>query len=250
MKNSGKYIMAVLLCGLMWSCGSNSGDSGDSAANTPTHLEESNVHEITDKTTDGDTFTETEPRDNARFHVNNIGPLYEVFNDSNKYHYAAAERIGIAPIHDLRGAYRTKRPLVKIATCDAYYLDSLTHSMPYLVPEAAELLKKIGNNFKDSLKSRGEDGYLVKVTSVLRTRNTVKGLRRINVNATDSSTHLLGTTFDISWSNFHCKNPHRTLHEGDLKNLLAEVLNDLRNEGRCLVKYEKKTACFHITAVK
>jgi hypothetical protein len=32
--------------------------------------------------------------------------------------------------------------------------------------------------------------------------------------------------------------------------LLGEVLRDLRNQGRCLVKYEYKTACFHITAIR
>jgi hypothetical protein len=35
-----------------------------------------------------------------------------------------------------------------------------------------------------------------------------------------------------------------------LKAVLAEVLRDLREEGRCYVKYEIKQACFHITARK
>lgn len=190
------------------------------------------------------------PRHHDRIHVNNIGKLWEVFNDSNKYQYVHAERLGVNPMFSLRDAYFAKRPLVYIQTCDDYFVDSLTHSMPYLVPEGARLLSDIGRNFIDSLANRGGDGYRIKVTSLLRTPMHVKRLRRVNVNSTDSSTHQFGTTFDISWSNFACSDPTRTLNEGDLKNLLAEVLNDLRNDGRCLVKFERKTCCFHVTAIK
>jgi hypothetical protein len=28
---------------------------------------------------------------------------------------------------------------------------------------------------------------------------------------------------------------------------LAEVLNDMRKQGRCYIKYEVKQSCFHIT---
>lgn len=187
------------------------------------------------------------PRHHDRIHVNDLGSLAEVFNDSNKYQYAWAERLGIDPITDLGEAFRTRRPLRLITDCDAYGLDKLTHSMPYLVPEAADLLKTIGYNFIDSLARRGADGYKIKVTSLLRTPATVKSLRKVNKNATDSSTHQFGTTFDLSWNNFICTDSSRTIHEGDLKNLLAEVLNDLRHQGRCMVKFERKTACFHIT---
>lgn len=190
------------------------------------------------------------PRHHDRIKVNNLGPLREVFNDSNKYHYEYAERLGIDPIHSLNDAYFAKRPLVYIESCDDYAVDTLTHSMPYLVPEGARLLSRIGRNFIDSLANRGGDGYRIKVTSLLRTPKHVKKLRRVNVNSTDSSTHQFGTTFDISWTNFVYDDPDRTLDEGDLKNLLAEVLYDLRNEGACLVKYEHKTCCFHITAIK
>ena len=106
--------------------------------------------------------------------VNNIGHLREVFNDSNKYQYAHAERIGIEPISDLYFAYHTRRPLRHITTCDLYKVDSLTHSLPFLVPEAARLLEDIGRNFIDSLASRGADGYRIKVTSLLRTASSVR----------------------------------------------------------------------------
>lgn len=185
-----------------------------------------------------------------RIRVNNIGPLAKVFNDSNYHQLVIAKELGIEPIEDLRTSYFTKRPIVKVSSGEYYQIDSLRHSIPYLVPEAAGLLEDIGKNFIDSLGKRGGDGYKIKVTSLLRTPETVGRLRRVNVNATDSSTHQYATTFDISYVNFFCEDTTRLINQGDLKNLLGEVLLDLKNQGRCLVKYEVKTGCFHITVAR
>lgn len=182
-----------------------------------------------------------------RIKVNNIGRLQDIFNDSNKYQYAIAERLGIKPIRSLADAYYTRRPLVEVKSCNLYEVDTLTHSLPFLVPEAEKLLSKIGKNFIDSLHKRGADGYRVRVTSLLRTPASVKRLRRVNRNATDSSTHQFGTTFDLTYTRFYCYDSTRRVHDGDLKNLLAEVLNDLHRRGECMVKFERHTACFHIT---
>ncbi len=189
----------------------------------------------------------TGPRSNDRLRINSVGRLADVFNDSNRNQYLYAEALGISPIHSLADAYHARRPLIHIKSNEYYFVDSLTHSMPFLVPEAALLLKRIGANFIDSLGSRGADGYRIKVTSLLRTPTTVKRLRRVNVNATDSSTHQFGTTVDISYVNFACADSTRTINQEDLKNLLAEVLRDLRATQSCLVKYERKTGCFHLT---
>ena len=182
--------------------------------------------------------------------VKNIGALGKVFNDSNYLQLQAARNMGIDPIEDLQSAYFMKRPLVKVSENEYYHIDSLRHSLPYLVPEAAALLQQIGKNFIDSLHNRGGDNYKIKVTSLLRTPETVGRLRRVNVNATDSSTHQFATTFDISYTNFFCLDERRQINQGDLKNLLAEVLLDLRKQGKCLVKYEYKTGCFHITVTE
>lgn len=176
-----------------------------------------------------------------------LGRLAEVFNDSNKYQYAAGERIGIRPISSLSDAYYLRRPLVKISSCEEYHLEPLTHSVPYLVPEAAELLKTIGRNFRDSLSKRGITGHTMRVTSVLRTAQSVKRLKRVNRNATDSSTHKLGTTFDISYARFDHDGISPRHSDEELKYVLAEVLRDLRSQHKCLVKFERKSPCFHIT---
>lgn len=191
------------------------------------------------------------PQENEtkRIKVRNIGGLQVVFNDSNSLQLKAARALGIKPISNISSAYFTSRPLVKIESNEYYVVDSLTHSVPYLVPEAALLLEDIGKSFIDSLKRRGGDHHLIKVTSLLRTPESVTRLRRVNVNATDSSTHQYATTFDLSYSKFYCSDPSKEINQSDLKNLLAEVLLDLRNNGRCLVKYERKTNCFHVTVM-
>lgn len=188
-------------------------------------------------------------RDSNRPWANNIGRYDEVFNDSNYIQYAHAERMGIDPMYSLSDAYNTRRPLVRIESGKNYQVDKLTHSMPYLVPEAAALLDEIGEDFGEMLEQRGGDreNNRIIVTSVLRSPYSVRRLRRVNRNAVDSSTHMFGTTFDISWNNFHFPDSSRSEDPVVLKGILAEVLQKKRAEGRCLVKFEKKTPCFHIT---
>ena len=190
-----------------------------------------------------------EPGSGKRPWAKNIGRYDELFNDSNYLQYQYAERLGIDPINTIFYAYNTRRPLVKIESGDFYQVDELTHSMPYLVPEAARLLQEIGSEFNETVRERGGDDKYSKilVTSVLRSPYTVKKLRRVNRNAVDSSTHMFGTTFDIAWNHFHYPDSTKGVDAGVLKGILAEVLLKKRNEGRCLVKYEKKTPCFHIT---
>ena len=176
-----------------------------------------------------------------------IGLLRRVFRDSNYLHLEAAGELGTGVIEDINDAWYLPHPLVGIKSCKEYYVDELTHSYPYLVPEAAELLSEIGQRFNDSLEARGGGDYRLKVTSVMRTPLTVSKLRRINRNATEASAHQYGTTFDISYSRFICDSINVNRSFEDLKNLLGEILYDLRGAGRCYVVFERKQSCFHIT---
>ena len=83
------------------------------------------------------------------------------------------------------------------------------------------------------------------VTSVLRTKEDVEKLRRYNHNATENSCHLYGTTFDIAYNKYSPIT--RSVRDDTLKWVLSEVLKDLRKQGRCHIKYEKRQGCFHIT---
>ncbi len=52
---------------------------------------------------------------------------------------------------------------------------------------------------------------------------------------------------DIAYNKFICDGTNHLRTAVDLKNLLAEIVEDMHIEGRCFVKYEYKQACFHIT---
>ena len=176
------------------------------------------------------------------------------FGDLNDTHMAAAKKIGIKPIQGREAAKNLgKKRLVEIESGDLYQVDSLTHSIPFLVPKASALLDSIGTNFLDSLENKGLNPNQIIVTSVLRTKDDVKKLRRVNLNASANSVHMFGTTFDVSWKRFYKVEdpdgrPMQDVRADTLKLVLSEVLRDLKKKDMCYVKYELKQGCFHITA--
>mgnify|MGYP007059331572 FL=1 len=175
------------------------------------------------------------------------------FGDLNDVQLATAKKIGIRPISTREEAEEMKDRLIEIAACERYGLDSLTHSIPYLIPQASALLDTIGVNFLDSLENKGLNPNKIIVTSVTRTKDDVKRLRRTNGNASLNSCHFYGTTFDVSWKRFEkVKDPDgrpmQDVSSDTLKLVLSEVLRDLRKADRCYVKYELRQGCFHITA--
>ena len=175
------------------------------------------------------------------------------FGDLNDTHMVAAKKIGIKPLKDREAAEKLGSKVMEIKNGDFYQVDSLTHSIPFLVPRASALLDSIGANFLDSLENKGLNPNQVIVTSVLRTQDDVKKLRRVNGNASANSVHMFGTTFDISYKRFFKVEdpdgrPMQDVRADTLKLVLSEVLRDLRKKDMCYVKYELKQGCFHITA--
>lgn len=166
------------------------------------------------------------------------------FNDMNDRHLKAARQWGIKPVTSDEELERQMGKLSEIESCRQYEVDKLTHSLPYLVPRAGELLETIGRNFRDSLDSKGLPSRKIIVTSVLRTSGTVKKLRKTNVNASANSAHVYGTTFDVAYARYKGAKKEET---DKLKSVLAEVLQDLRKREKCYVRYEFKQGCFHIT---
>lgn len=176
------------------------------------------------------------------------GRLTGLFNDSNAMQLEAARANGVDPITDVRSAFKLKRPIVRLYTCDVYYIDStMKYAHPYLVPKAANLLHEIGKAFQDTIKARGGKGYRIRVNSLLRTEHTVAKLRKRNAAATEQSCHLYGTTFDISWTKFDCLDDSYRISLESLKNILAEIVYNFREANRCYAIYERKQGCFHIT---
>ena len=175
------------------------------------------------------------------------------FGDLNDVQLATAKKIGIRPMETREDAEEMAGRLVEIAPCELYDMDSLTHSIPYLIPKASALLDTLGANFLDSLENKGLNPNRIIVTSVTRTKDGVKRLRRTNMNASLKSCHFYGTTFDVSWKRFEKVEdpdgrPMQDVSADTLKLVLSEVLRDLRKADRCYVKYELRQGCFHITA--
>lgn len=175
------------------------------------------------------------------------------FPDLNDKHLEVAKAVGIRPLEDRKEAESMKEKLTYITDNEFYVVDSLTHSIPYLVPRASALLDTIGSNFLDSLAAKGLNPNQVIVTSVLRTQSDVKRLRRRNGNASANSAHCFGATFDVSWKRFkkvedEDGRPLQDVGSDTLKLVLSEVLRDLRQAEKCYIKYELKQGCFHITA--
>ena len=175
------------------------------------------------------------------------------FNDMNDVQLEVAENIGVPPIANREDAEQHKAQLVKLEDTMTYVVDSLTYSIPYLIPSAKELLDDIGKVFQDSLSAKGLNPYKLVVTSVLRTEDDIKKLRKRNVNASENSTHRYGTSFDLSyWRYVKIPDlrgrPYEDVPPEYLRAVLSQVLKDFHDQGnRCFVKYEKKQNCFHIT---
>ena len=73
-----------------------------------------------------------------------------------------------------------------------------------------------------------------------------------NPNASKNSAHCYATTFDITYARYDkikFKKLRRceSVEKETLKNVLGEVLRDLRKQNKCYVKYEVKQRCFHVT---
>lgn len=185
--------------------------------------------------------------------VTSVRSFKECFPDANDVQLATAQRIGIPSIENREEAARRKDELVYIGDNPFYYVEELTHSVPYLVPRAATLLTEISRAFVDSLASKGLPFHRIVVSSVLRTRKDIERLRTHNVNASENSCHQYGTTFDINYNKYErvCDpdGPAQPEEWGvTLKSVLAEVLEDQRQLGTCYVRYEYMQPCFHITA--
>ncbi len=172
------------------------------------------------------------------------------FNDLQAKQHAVASQIGLQrPPQDRADAARMRSQLVEIKTNENYIVDSLTHSVPYLIPLAKKELDAIGAEWADILSRNGLPHYRFYVTSVLRTQEDVKYLQRSgNINSTTQSCHCYGTTFDLAYMRYDkVTHTHMYMHEDNLKLVLGQVLLNHQRAGKIYVKYEWKQSCFHIT---
>lgn len=185
--------------------------------------------------------------------IYSVSSFRKEFPDLQDVQIVSARKWGVSPVKDREEAEQRKNELVYIGTNPFYDIDPrMNRSIAYLVPRASDLLQKISRNFLDSLAVKGIPLHKIIVSSVLRTEEDVRKLRRYNQNASEESCHRFGTTFDIAYNRYvtvqHPDSAERRAVRNDtLKWVLSEVLRDVRREGLCHIKYEVHQACFHIT---
>lgn len=172
------------------------------------------------------------------------------FNDMQMKQHAVASVIGLSrPPKDRDDAASMRKQLVEIKTNDNYIVDSLTHSVPFLIPSAKHELDSIGEEWADILRRNNLPHYRFYVTSVLRTQEDIKYLQKSgNINSVTQSCHCYGTTFDLAYMRYNKVTRTRDyMHEDNLKLVLGQVLLNHQRAGKIFVKYEAKQSCFHVT---
>lgn len=153
------------------------------------------------------------------------------------------------------GVMRSGRDIVKyfkagklelVEANEYFLLDTMHYSFPFLTPEARKFLDELGFRFQRKLENTSLSCTRFKLTSILRTTKSILKLKKKNRNAITRSSHLHGTSFDISYTQFFANKPLSRMEVLWLKDLLAETLYELRSSGRCWVTYEMWQTCFHV----
>jgi hypothetical protein len=127
-----------------------------------------------------------------------------------------------------------------------FLLDTMYYSFPFLTPQAKRFIDELGFRFQRKLENTSLSCTRFTLTSVLRTTKTILKLKRKNRNAITRSSHLHGTSFDISYTQFYGNKTLSPMEVLWLKDVLAETLYELRTSGRCWVTYEMWQTCFHV----
>ena len=162
-----------------------------------------------------------------------------------------AKRTGIKACRDEKELKKlvSDGRLVRVSSGRSYVIDRLTYSYSAITPETRELLREIGRRFKEKTDREGLKGSKFIITSMTRTTEKMKGLKKNNSNASANSPHLNGNAFDISYLRFTTRKLFLTeCDKRFFKEALAEVILDLRREKKCWATYEKNQSCFHVVA--
>ena len=178
-----------------------------------------------------------------------------LLNDKNDIQLINAQKNGIKPFNtntefdSLIPSMVARYDLVEVKDCRLYHLKSLKHSHPYLIPEAVYLIDEIAIRFQQKLKEKKLGNYCFFITSLLRTIETQEKLSHRNGNATEHSTHLYGTTVDISYKHFYDLDNDSVVPSWEVIQELTKTLIEMREECKLLVVRERKQSCFHLTVV-
>jgi uncharacterized protein YcbK (DUF882 family) len=172
-------------------------------------------------------------------------------NDRLADYSSEARLSGVAPsktVTEIRKKARQGK-LVKVKSSRKYLVDKLNYSHPYVTRDTRELIDEIAKRFREKTTAKGLHGSQFIITSMTRKTESLKSLRKYNMNASQNSPHLYGNAVDITYKRILARKMILTnCDKSFLKEALAEVIWELRAEKKCWATYEKGQACFHIVA--
>lgn len=174
---------------------------------------------------------------------------------NNNYHLEVGRTKGLKEPVSSRGddkasakEFCNRYQLVEITDNEYYEIPYLTNSLPYLQAPAKQFLNGLGKRFCDQLEELGIKKYRFSISSILRTLENQKSLRKSNVNATpNNSSHYYGRTFDIVQTRFFERGNSTPVYTYRLRNILLRELIKMQDEGKCYVLLEGQTKCIHVT---
>jgi hypothetical protein len=172
-------------------------------------------------------------------------------NDRIVDYSASAKVSGISPSSNDKALNNkiSEGDLVKVRSNSLYIVDRMRFSHPVVTPESKLLLEEIGRRFRERTSRNGLISAKFHITSMTRETDNLKMLRRYNSNTSRNSPHLYGNAFDISYKRFSVRKMFLT--NCDLvfmKEALAEVISQLRDEKKCWATYERNQNCFHVVS--
>ena len=123
-----------------------------------------------------------------------------------------------------------------------YHLSGLSHSEPFLLPAAREVLEDMADRFADAMEGTADEGASIRITSLTRTQSQQDRLRRRNANAfKGKSSHSYGASFDVAFID----RPNESVTCPGPTWAMQTILKDMQNEGKILIIPEG--SCMHIT---
>jgi hypothetical protein len=174
-----------------------------------------------------------------------------LLNDRIVDYSSEAKQKGIGPCRNNAELNRkiSDGVLVRVKSGSLYIVDRMSYSYPAVTGDSKILLDEIARRFSEKTSEKGLPGSRFYITSMTRRPDFLKSLRRFNRNSSENSPHLYGNAFDISYKRFSVRKLFLTnCDKKFLKEALAEVIWQLRDEKRCWATYERMQNCFHVVS--
>jgi hypothetical protein len=188
---------------------------------------------------------------NTSCHDYDQKPFSRMLNDRLVDYKDDARRSGVSPSgnDDEFSEKLSEGKLVKVSSCDLYVVDRMFFSYPAVTAGGKVLLDEIAERFQEKCSRNGLPGARFYITSMTRKTEHLRDLRKLNSNSSANSPHLYGNAFDISYKRFSVHKLFLSPCDRKfLKEALAEVISQLRDDKKCWATYERMQNCFHVVA--